>query len=119
MLAPATTSVPASGNCTNTTSPRLSCAKSVMPIRATSPVTRTHSCSAVYFRSSGRFMRGKLAREFGDLAGVDGDEAPGFGVARAFGPHVRDRKLRVREYQRPPVGIQDLHAVDEDRLQVL
>ena len=45
--------VPTSGNDTYTTSPSDSWAKSVIPIRTVEPEMRAHSCSAVYFRSSG------------------------------------------------------------------
>src|SRR6478752_6551632 len=63
-------------------SPRASCAYSVMPIRtepACSPGSRTHSCSLVYFRSSG----------YTGLLGSGGDAPPvrllrgvGLGVLR-------------------------------------
>src|SRR4051794_38581302 len=51
---PARTVEPTSGSCTYTMSPSWSCAKSVMPTRTgpSSPAF-SHSCSAVYFRSSG------------------------------------------------------------------
>src|SRR5689334_14472914 len=92
-----------SGSCTKTTSPRLSCAKSVMPIVAVVPSPRTHSCSRLYRRSSGVFTlrivearcashrlcsdgallrqirckRGGVSgRELGDLPGVDREQAP-------------------------------------------
>src|SRR5690348_1899350 len=45
---------PTSGSCTNTTSPRASCAKWVMPTRAVpSPRSFTHSWSLVYLSSAG------------------------------------------------------------------
>src|SRR5438132_13283185 len=111
-LAPATTSRPTSGSCTNTTSPRLSWAKSVIPMRAVSPSSRTHSCSRLYRSPSGMFIRQivcirrraerhgaelQLPRELGDVARVDGNEATGLDVARTFGPDARDRKLRTGE----------------------
>src|SRR5687768_5914441 len=50
-------SVPTAGSVTKTMSPRASWAYDVMPTRRTvpspSPTWRTHSCSAVYCRSSG------------------------------------------------------------------
>src|SRR2546426_10129964 len=47
---------PFSGSSTKTTSPSCSCAKCVMPIVATSPSARTHSCSLEYLRSSGTVL---------------------------------------------------------------
>jgi hypothetical protein len=60
MPAPAITSVPTSGSWTKTMSPRLSWAKSVIPIVASAPSTRTHSCSALYRRSAGMFMAAEV-----------------------------------------------------------
>src|SRR5262249_43512838 len=54
MACPDRTFAPTSGRFTNTMSPSASWACSVMPTRTTLlPPTRTHSCSAVYFRFSG------------------------------------------------------------------
>src|SRR5438105_4352097 len=50
------TFAPFSGSSTNTTSPSCSCAKCVMPIVATSPSARTHSCSFEYWRLSGTVL---------------------------------------------------------------
>src|SRR5438445_3005179 len=50
------TVAPFSGSSTNTTSPSCSCAKCVMPIVATSPSARTHSCSFEYWRLSGTVL---------------------------------------------------------------
>src|SRR5437870_5805102 len=50
------TVAPFSGSSTKTTSPSCSCAKCVMPIVATSPSARTHSCSLEYLRSSGTVL---------------------------------------------------------------
>src|SRR5881296_3408084 len=50
------TVAPFSGSSTNTTSPSCSCAKCVMPIVATPPSVRTHSCSLEYLRSSGTVL---------------------------------------------------------------
>src|SRR5712692_3057205 len=50
------TVAPFSGSSTNTTSPSCSCAKCVMPIVATPPSARTHSCSLEYLRSSGTVL---------------------------------------------------------------
>src|SRR2546423_11001297 len=50
------TVAPFSGSSTKTTSPSCSCAKWVMPIVATSPSARTHSCSFEYLRSSGTVL---------------------------------------------------------------
>src|SRR5258707_1792039 len=50
------TVAPFSGSSTKTTSPSCSCAKCVMPIVATSPSARTHSCSFEYLRSSGTVL---------------------------------------------------------------
>src|SRR6266566_2552976 len=50
------TVAPFSGSSTKTTSPSCSWAKCVMPIVATSPSARTHSCSLEYLRSSGTVL---------------------------------------------------------------
>src|SRR5919107_1950463 len=65
-VSPAVTCSPTCGRETYTMSPRASCAKSVMPMRtdpSASPGVRTHSCSLVYFRSSGytAFLLGSTA----------------------------------------------------------
>ena len=117
-LAPATTSVPTSGSCTNTTSPRLSCAKSVMPtvarfavdahpfvLRAVPKIVRNvHGAGIVTLRdrSSSATWPAWIATRRRRV-----------GVGRAFGPHVRDRELGIGQHERPAVGIDDLHAVDE------
>src|SRR4051812_5739557 len=52
---PAWSDAPSSGSWTNTTSPRASWAKSVMPTRTLPSSMRAHSWSLVYRRSSGTF----------------------------------------------------------------
>src|SRR6266702_8474707 len=51
----AVTLVPTLGSSTKTTSPSCSWAKAVMPMRARSPSTLAHSCSRVYLSSDGTF----------------------------------------------------------------
>src|SRR6056297_2100042 len=51
---PASRISPSSGSSTKTTSPSWSWAKSVIPIVTISSSTKTHSCSSVYFSSSGK-----------------------------------------------------------------
>src|SRR5581483_7648623 len=53
---PAFTLRPTSGNSTNTMSVNSCCAWSVMPMVAMSPLTRTHSCDFVYFKSEGMLL---------------------------------------------------------------
>src|SRR6478735_919074 len=115
------TSRPTSGSCTNTTSPRLSCAKSVMPIRTLPPSTLAHSWSEEYRRSSGMFMRREPIRSPRSGSSLHLQHAPAVllgqcpGLVRGVGlrPHVGDRLLGIGEQQDPALVVMDLHAVDQ------
>src|SRR5207248_385541 len=84
---PASSEAPSSGSWTNTTSPRASWAKSVIPTRTLPSSRRAHSWSLVYRRSSGTFIRAEkllaqgLAQHLSDAAGVFLRQAAGLGVA--------------------------------------
>src|SRR6188768_2577587 len=114
------TSRPTSGSCTNTTSPRLSCAKSVMPIRTLPPSTFAHSWSEEYRRSSGMFMGREPIRSPRSGSSLHLEHAPAVllgqrtGLTRrvGLGPHVRDRLLGVGKEQHPTLLVVDLHPVD-------
>src|SRR5919204_214224 len=124
------TVAPFSGSSTKTTSPSCSCAKCVIPIVATSPSARTHSCSLEYLRSSGMvltaasYMRCRFATpsyvsgsfraptvkrrlhyRSGNLFSADADGETG--------PDLRERRRDIREgdvllHGRPERAARDL-----------
>src|SRR5438046_1524968 len=102
-------------------SPRVSCAKSVMPTTASMPSTRTHSCSVLYRRSSGNSIRGsyRLTSDLGDATGLHRDEAARFAFGVTLGPHVRARQLGIGQHEHPTLGADDLHPVDEHEILAL
>src|SRR5437764_5703203 len=119
---PVSSDVPRSGSWTNTTSPRASWAKSVIPIRTLPSSSRAHSWSFVYRRSSGTFTGQEATgspQHLADAAGVLLGECAGLGVAAGLGPDVGDGLLRVGQHEHPPVLVQDLDAVDHHHLPVL
>src|SRR5215471_10555317 len=59
---PALIFLPVWGSSTKTTSVSSCCAWSVMPMVATSPATRAHSCDLAYFRSEGMFDMAVLSQ---------------------------------------------------------
>src|ERR671910_1104722 len=113
MLVIALTAAPTSGSCTNTTSPRASWAKSVIPTRARPPSTATHSCSFVYRNRSGSSMSGCLSQNLADATGVLLGELAGVLVALPFGPYVGQRFLGIGQHEGPAVGMQHLDPVHE------
>src|SRR5439155_10868240 len=116
------TFAPFSGSSTNTTSPSCSCAKCVMPIVATSPSARTHSCSFEYWRLSGTVLtsfpsfctsgslrsppavsslrsstvKRRLHYRSGNVLSANSDAERG--------PHLRERRRDVRERDVPVDG---------------
>src|SRR3954469_18343361 len=115
---PARTSVPTSGSVTKTMSPSASCAYAVIPIRTAPPVVRNHSCSRVYWRSSGCCVVTGGERTAPSTPGGFHDGAPlreqvsGGRSVGPFCPQVRDRLRRIRQYEHPAlVGLDDAHAV--------
>src|ERR671911_202302 len=113
MLVIALTAAPTSGSCTNTTSPRASWAKSVIPTRARPPSTATHSCSFVYRNRSGSSMSGCLSQNLADATRVLLGELAGVLVALPFGPYVGQRFLGIGQHEGPAVGMQHLDPVHE------
>src|SRR3954452_1768645 len=112
---PACTCAPTSGNVTKTMSPSASCAYAVMPIlMAPPPPVRSHSCSRVYWRSSGcslatggeRTARGSASRRLHHRAPLRQQVGRRRGV-RTFGPQMRDRLGRIGQHQHPTVVVFD------------
>ena len=117
--------VPTSGSCTNTTSPRLSCAKSVMPIARDVAVDAHPLVLAAVAEVLGNVHGPEILTSRAQR--VSSATWPAWIATRrrasaslvAFGPHVGDRELGVGQHERPAVGVHDLHAVDEHGRRVL
>ena len=115
-LAPATTSMPTSGSCTNTTSPRLSCAKSVMPtrreVRRRRGPTRAPRCTEDRQECSWPGIVVTRVSSATWPAWIATSRRASASLAPSAHTCVTG-ELGVGQHERPAVGVDDLHAVDE------